>query len=58
MIMKVRLEAMYKYRDTRYRKAKNIPSRYKLANRYFDFLGERSKESIEEARKAMKFKIG
>ena len=56
MIMKVRLEAMYKYRHTRYKKAKNIPSRFKLANKYFEFLGSRSEEKDDGLRKEMVFK--
>ena len=56
MIMKVRLEAMYKYRHTRYKKAKNIPSRFKLAKKYFEFLGSRSEEKDDHLRKEMVFK--
>ena len=55
MIMKVRLEAMYKYRHTRYKKAKNIPSRFKLAKKYFEFLGSRSEEKNDGLRKEMVF---
>ena len=43
MIMKVRLEAMNKYKKTRYKKAKNVYQRFKLA-KYFEFLGERIKK--------------
>ena len=34
MIMKVRLEAIYKYRKTKFKNAKNIVSRYNLSKRY------------------------
>ena len=44
MIMKVRLEAMNKYKKTRYKKAKNVYKRYQLSKRYFKFLSKRSKE--------------
>ena len=44
MIMKVRLGAILKHKKTRYKKAKNIEQRYKLANKYFLFLGSRSKK--------------
>ena len=55
MIMKVRLEAMYKHKD-RYKNAKNIYSRYKLAEKYFKFLGKRTDEN-EKDRKKMSFNI-
>ena len=51
MIMKVRLEAMNKYKKTRYKKAKKIYSRYQLANKYFKFLGKRSKKKSFSERK-------
>ena len=57
MILKVRLEAMYKYRNTKYKKAKNIAPRFKLAERYFKFLGKRSKIKGFNKRKALIFKI-
>ena len=57
MIMKVRLEAMYKYRHTRYKRAKNIPSRFKLAKKYYEFLGKRSEEKDDDLRKEMVFKF-
>ena len=43
MILKVRMEAMKKHKDTLYPNAKFVNERYKLANKYFIFLGERSK---------------
>ena len=57
MILKVRLEAMYKYRKTKYKKAKNISSRFKLAEKYFKFLGKRSKVDGFMQRKDMVFKM-
>ena len=55
MILKVRLEAMNKYKKTKYKSAKNIYARFKLALKYFKFLGERSKLKNEKDRKALKF---
>ena len=43
MIMKVRLEAMNKYKKTRYPNAKMYIDD-QLSKRYFKFLGERSKK--------------
>ncbi len=57
MILKVRLEAMYKYRKTKYKKAKNITPRFKLAEKYFKFLGSRSKVEGFNKRKALTFKV-
>lgn len=56
MIMKVRLESMYKRRKTM-KKAKNIKKRFTLANKYFKFLGKRSKEKNMVDRKRMTFKL-
>ena len=55
--MKVRLEAMNKYKKTRYPNAKNVYRRYQLSKRYFKFLGERSKKKTFEDRKKMTFNI-
>lgn len=55
MIMKVRLEAMKKHHKTLYPKAIHVNERFNLANRYFKFLGKRSKEKIETKRKNMIF---
>ena len=55
MIMKVRLDVIYKYRKTKYKNAKNIYSRKQLANKYFNFLSKRSKVKNEKERKNMKF---
>ena len=57
MIMKVRLEVIYKGRNTRYKNAKNVAQRYKLAKRYFEFLSKRSGPPSEKERKRMVFKI-
>ena len=51
MIMKVRLEAMNKYKKTKYTKAKYIYKRFVLANKYFKFLSRRTKLSEEERKK-------
>tara|TARA_B100001027_G_C16246527_1_gene322175 strand:- start:488 stop:874 length:387 start_codon:yes stop_codon:yes gene_type:complete len=57
MILKVRLEAMNKYKKTKYKSAKNIYARFKLALKYFKFLGERSKLKDDKERKALTFNI-
>lgn len=51
MIMKVRLDAIKKHN----KKAKNITKRTALANRYFKFLGNRTKKKTFKERKNMKF---
>ena len=56
MILKVRLEAMYKHRK-RYPNAKYIYRRFKLAERYFKFLSKRTKKKTFLERKKMIFKI-
>ena len=56
MIMKVRLEAMKKHKKEKYPNAKNVTKRYNLSNRYFKFLGKRSKTQ-KNKRKKMTFKI-
>ena len=56
MIMKVRLESMYKRRKTM-KKAKNIGKRYFLSNRYFKFLKKRSTIKGNTKRKRMTFKL-
>ena len=55
MIMKVRLQAMLKHKNTLYKKAKNVKSRFNLANKYFIFLGKRTKIKSEKDRKNMVF---
>ena len=57
MILNTRLKVLYKYRNTRYKNAKNIPSRYKLAHKYFNFLRKRSKTKKEKERKKLTFQI-
>ena len=54
MIMKVRLESMYKRRKTM-KKAKNIGERYFLSKRYFKFLSRRSKVKDHTQRRKMSF---
>lgn len=54
MIMKVRLEAIYKKRKTKYKNSKNIVRRYMLSKKYFNFLSKRTKMN-EEERKKMTF---
>ena len=56
MIMKVRLEAILKHHKTRYPKAKQVKSRFNLANKYFQFLSKRTKQS-QEKRYSMSFNI-
>ena len=56
MIMKVRLEAMLKHKKTKYPNAKNVKARFQLANRYFKFLGKRTKQKTFNERKKMNFK--
>ena len=56
MIMKVRLEAMLKHKKTKYPNAKKVKERFNLANKYFKFLGKRSKKKTFEERKKMSFK--
>ncbi len=43
MILNTRLKTIYKYRNTLYKKSKNITNRFKLANKYFKFLKTRTK---------------
>ena len=57
MILKVRLGVFYKYRKTRYPKAKKVRERYFFAKRYLEFLSSRTKVSGESGRKLLTFKI-
>ncbi len=57
MIMKVRLEAMLKHKKSLYPKAKNVRNRFILANKYFLFLGKRSKVKNDIERKNMVFQF-
>ena len=56
MIMKVRLEAMKKHKSKLYPNAKEVTKRFRLANKYFKFLGTRSKKKTFKERKSMTFK--
>jgi len=55
MIMKVRLEAIKRHKTKKYKNAKNINQRYRLANRYFKFLGKRTKRKTFKERTKMIF---
>jgi len=55
MIMKVRLEAMLKHKKSKYPNAKKVRERFNLANKYFKFLGKRSKKKTFKERKNMIF---
>ena len=57
MILKVRLEAIKKHQKSLYPDAKNVYKRFIIANKYFKFLGQRSKKKTFEERKAMVFKF-
>ena len=57
MILKVRLGAMLKHKKTKYKKAKFVRKRFSLSNKYFKFLGNRTKKKTFKERKQMKFKI-
>ena len=57
MIMKVRLEAMDKYKKTKFKNAKNVNKRYQLSKKYFKFLGKRTKKKTFLERKKMIFKF-
>ena len=57
MIMKVRLEAMKKHKKERYPNAKNVTKRFNLANKYFKFLGTRTKKKSFKERTNMKFHL-
>ena len=55
MIMKVRLEAMLKHKHTKYPNATFVKQRFNIANKYFKFLGKRTKIKNEKDRKKMVF---
>jgi hypothetical protein len=57
MIMKVRLHALKKHKKTLYKRAKNVNKRYSLSNKYFKFLGNRSKKKSFKERKMLVFNI-
>ena len=56
MIMKVRLGAMLKHNKTLYKNAKNVKSRYNLANKYFLFLRKRT-QTDENNRRLLTFRF-
>ena len=45
-----KIKSMLKHKKTLY-KTKNVAERYKIAQRYFKFLGERTKKQIFKERK-------
>ena len=55
MILKVRLEAMKKHKNTLYPNAKNVNQRFQLANKYFHFLKKRTSVSSDKERKKLTF---
>ena len=57
MILKVRLEAMNKYKKTKYKNALNVYSRYILSKKYFNFLKNRTKIIGFKERCNLKFKF-
>jgi len=57
MIMKVRLEAMKKHKKTLYPNAKFVNQRFTIANKYFKFLGQRSKKNTFQERKNLIFEF-
>ena len=57
MIMKVRLETLYKYKNTKYKKALHIKKRFNLSHKYFLFLKKRTLKRSFENRKNMTFKF-
>ena len=57
LILKVRLEILNKYKKTKFKKAKNVYSRYLLAKKYFNFLKYRSKLNTFSERKNIDFKF-
>ncbi len=57
MIMKVRLGAIKQHKTKKFKKAKHVNERYQLANKYFKFLGKRTKKKTFKERKKMIFSI-
>ena len=57
MIIKVRMEIIYRYRKTRFKKSKNVTKRYKLSLRYYNFLKKRTKLKTFEDRIDLVFTI-
>lgn len=52
MIMKVRLEAIYKRRTTKYKNAKHVSKRYSMAKKYFEYLSNRTKMNEYDRRRS------
>lgn len=57
MIMKVRLGAMLKHKKKKYPNAKKVKQRFNLSNKYFKFLGKRTKRTDFKSRKDLTFKF-
>ncbi len=57
MILKVRLEAMKKHKKKLYPNAKNVITRFNIANKYFKFLKKRTKKNGFKERKKLVFKL-
>jgi len=57
MIMKVRLEAIKKHKKNKYKKVKDIYKRYRLSEKYFKFLGKRTKKKSFNERTKLTFKF-
>ena len=55
MIMKVRLGAILKHKNTLYKNAKNVKQRYNLSKKYFEFLNKRTKILSFKKRKSLTF---
>lgn len=52
MIMKVRLEAIYKRRTTKYKNARYVSNRYRMAKKYLEFLSKRTKMNDYDRRRS------
>ena len=57
MIMKVRLGVIKKYAKERYPRAKNVTRRYNLAEKYYNFLKQRTTIKGEKNRKKLVFNL-
>lgn len=63
MIMRVRLKVIHQYKDTRYPNAKYTKQRYALADKYYNFLKQRTQqkgatpEETFKLRKSMIYKL-
>ena len=55
MIMKVRLNVILKYKNTKFPNAKFVHERFIIANKYYEFLSNRTKQN-ENFRRKMIFK--